>query len=138
MGAGVLPIGFYKGRIYFLFSREYINSKEDGGLWSDFGGSKDKNETYKETAIRESFEESDYILGSKKNIENLINNNITTITLGGYKTYVVLINFDKTLPNKFRKNFLNIKKNKPHLIEKNGLYEKDMIKWMSYNDIKKK
>ena len=57
--------------------------------------------------------------------------------MGGYKTYVVLINFDKTLPNKFRKNFLNIKKNKPHLIEKNGLYEKDMIKWMSYNDIKK-
>ena len=137
MGAGVLPIAFYKGCIYFLFSREYINSKDDGGLWSDFGGSKDKNETYKETAIRESFEESDHILGSKKNIENLINNNITSITLGGYKTYIVLIKFDKTLPNKFRKNLLDIKKNKPHLIEKNGLYEKDMIKWMSYNDIKK-
>ena len=47
MGAGVLPIAFNKGRI-FLFSTEYINSK-DGGLWSDFGGSKDNNENYTET-----------------------------------------------------------------------------------------
>ena len=66
MGAGVLPIAFHKGRIFFLFSREYINSKEDAGLWSDFGGSKDNNENYKETAIRECFEESDNILGTKK------------------------------------------------------------------------
>lgn len=29
-------MAFYKGNIYFLFSREWINSKEDGGLWSDF------------------------------------------------------------------------------------------------------
>ena len=28
-------------------------------------------------------------------------------------------------------------KNKPELINKNnGLYEKDMLKWMSYNDLK--
>ena len=66
MGAGVLPIAFYKGNIYFLFSREYINSTDDGGLWSDFGGSKDKNESHKETAIRECCEEADSILGTKK------------------------------------------------------------------------
>lgn len=137
MGGGVLPIAFYKGRIFFLFSREYINSKEDGGLWSDFGGSKDNNENYKETAIRECFEESDNILGSRKNIEKLVNNSLTTITLNGYRTHIVIIDFDINLPKKFRKNFLNVKINKPHLInKKNGLYEKDMIKWMSYNDMK--
>ena len=37
MGGGILPVAIYKGKIYFLFSREYINGKPDGGLWSDFG-----------------------------------------------------------------------------------------------------
>lgn len=137
MGAGVLPISFYKGNIYFLFSREWINSKEDGGLWSDFGGSKDNNESFKETAIRECKEESNKILGSTKKIKYLVDNAIKSITLNGYRTYIVLIEFDTNLPKKFRKDFLNVKKNHPELIEKkNGLYEKDMIKWMSYDDIK--
>ena len=137
MGAGVLPISFHKGKIYFLFSREWINSKEDGGLWSDFGGSKDNNETFRETAIRECKEESNKILGSKQRIKNLVDNSIKSIRLNGYKTYLVLIDFDINLPKKFRNDFLNIKKNSPELIKKNnGLYEKDMIKWMSYNDLK--
>jgi len=48
MGGGILPVSIHKGKLYFLFSREYINSKKDGGLWSDFGGSKEKNETFLE------------------------------------------------------------------------------------------
>ena len=137
MGAGVLPMAFHKGNIYFLFSREWVNSKEDGGLWSDFGGSKDSNETFKETAIRECNEESNKILGSKKRIEYLVNKSIKTITMNGYRTYIVLIDFDINLPKKFRNDFLNVKKNNPELINKNnGLYEKDMLKWMSYNDLK--
>ena len=80
MGAGVLPISFHKGKIYFLFSREWINSKEDGGLWSDFGGSKDNNESFKETAIRECKEESNKILGSTKRIKYLVDNAIKSIT----------------------------------------------------------
>jgi len=137
MGAGVLPMAFHKGNIYFLFSREWVNSKEDGGLWSDFGGSKDNNENFKETAIRECNEESNKILGSKKRIEYLVNKSIKTITINGYRTYIVLIDFDINLPKKFRNQFLKVKKNNPDLINKNnGLYEKDMIKWMSYNDIK--
>ena len=137
MGGGVLPIAIYKGKVYFLFSREYINSKDDGGLWSDFGGSKDDNETYFQTALREGYEESDKIIGSKKNIKNLMKNSLQEITVNGYRTYVVLINYDKDLPKKFRKKFLQIKENKPHLLCKNGLYEKDMLKWYTYEDIKK-
>ena len=138
MGAGVLPIAFYKGRIFFLFSREYINSKEDGGLWSDFGGSKDKGETYFQTALREGYEESDKIIGSKNTIKNLMENSLQEITINGYRTYIILIDYDKDLPKKFRNKFLYVKQNKPHLICKKGLYEKDMIKWYTYNDIKKK
>ena len=137
MGGGVLPVAIHKGKLYFLFSREYINSKDDGGLWSDFGGSKDNDETYFETALREGYEESDKIIGSKENIKKLMKNSLQQITINGYRTYVVLINYDKDLPKKFRNKFLYIKENKPHLLCKKGLYEKDMIKWYSYQDIKK-
>ena len=137
MGGGVLPIAIYKGKVYFLFSREYINNKGDGGLWSDFGGSKDDDETYFQTALREACEESDKIIGSKKTIKNLMKNSLHEITLNDYRTYVVLIKYDKDLPKKFREKFLRIKENKPHLLCKNGLYEKDMLKWYTYEDIKK-
>ena len=74
MGAGILPIAFYKGKIYFLFSREELNADSDPGLWSDFGGAKDNNESFFETAVREGYEETGGFLGSKKGIENLIQN----------------------------------------------------------------
>ena len=137
MGGGILPVAIYKGKIYFLFSREYINGDPDGGLWSDFGGSKEKGETYFQTALREGYEESDKIIGSKNTIKNLMENSIQEITINNYRTYIILINYDKDLPNKFPNKFLYVKQNKPHLICKKGLYEKDMIKWYSYNDIKK-
>ena len=149
MGGGILPIAFYKGKIYFLFGRVYIQDlkkEKDGtssvmlhkaaGLWSDFGGARDNNETYKETASREGYEELSGILGSKKKIKYLVNNYLYKITSNGYRSYIVIIDYDKTLPKKFRDKFLSIKKNKPHLVCKNGLYEKDMIKWFSYDDIK--
>ena len=137
MGGGILPVAIHKGNLYFLFSREYINSKDDGGLWSDFGGSKEKNETFFQTALREGYEESDKIIGSKNTIKNLMKNSLQEITINDYRTYVVLIDYNKSLPKKFRNKFLYIKENKPHLLCKKGLYEKDMIKWYSYNDIKK-
>jgi 8-oxo-dGTP pyrophosphatase MutT (NUDIX family) len=136
MGAGVLPISIYDGKIYFLFSREEKNAR-DGGLWSDFGGRKDKNETYRETAIRECYEEANGILGSKIRITKLVKHAVDTITLDGYKTYISVIGYDSSLPKKFRDDFLDIKKNNPELVAKNGLYEKDMLKWISFGDLKK-
>ena len=137
MGGGILPVAFYRGKIYFLFSREYSKSKTKKGLWSDFGGSREKGETYEETAIREGHEESNYILGSKKDIIDLVNNSLYEITINKYRTYIVLIDYDQDLPKRFRQEFLYVKHNKPDLVsKKNGLYEKDMLKWYSYKDIK--
>lgn len=139
MGAGILPIAFYKGKIYFLFSREELNADDEPGLWSDFGGGRDNNESFFETAVREGHEESAGFLGSKKTIENLIKNKtLFTVTKNKHRTYIVLIKYDKTLPKRFRNKFLKIKETKPHLIENhNGLYEKDMLKWMSYDEVRK-
>jgi hypothetical protein len=110
MGAGVLPIAIHDGKIYFLFSREEINKKKDGGLWSDFGGRKDKLENYKQTAIRECYEEANGILGTKNKISKLVKHTIDSITLDGYKTHIVVIRYNKLLPKKFRDDFLDIKK----------------------------
>ena len=137
MGAGILPITFYKEKIYFLFGREAVGIWKDSGLWSDFGGAKDGKETYKETAIREGWEESDGVLGNKSIIKHLIENNtIDTITYRGYRTYIIFINYNKKMVFDFRKKFKKVKKNNPELIAKNGYYEKDMIKWFEYNEIK--
>ena len=142
MGAGILPMTIHRNNIYFLFSRENINYKKyDGGKWSDFGGSKERNETFYETAVREGFEESDGFLGTKEDIKRLLKNNfVKTITLPNmYRTYIVYIPYDNTLPKRFRTKFLSIKKNNPELIGNNGLFEKDMLKWVridKLNDFK--
>lgn len=137
MGAGVLPIAINKGKIYFLFSREYIKGDADPGLWSDFGGSEEIFENNKETAIRECYEEANGILGSMEIIKKLVSNSVISISINRYKTYIVLIEYNKDLPKKFRKKFLNVKKTKPELIYKDGFFEKDMIKWVSYEDLNK-
>ena len=140
MGGGILPVAIYKGKLYFLFSREWSKSKDDGGKWSDFGGSKEGSESFKQTAIREGHEESGGFLGSKKKIKNLVDNNtIAEITLNGYRSYLVLIQYDATLPKRFRNKFNNVLKSKPWMVTKhNGLYEKDMLRWYSYEDMKNK
>ena len=140
MGGGILPVAIHKGKIYFLFSREWIKSKDDGGKWSDFGGSREGDETYRETAIREGYEESGGFLGSKNNIKNLVDNHtLLNVTKNGYSCYLVLIDYDASLPKRFRNKFKKVLDSKPHMVKKhNGLYEKDMLRWYSYEDMKSK
>lgn len=140
MGGGILPVAIKNGRIYFLFARETVGRYKDSGKWSDFGGSKENKETYFETAIREAWEETNGFFGDKKQISYLIRKKtIKAFTWHGYRTYLVLVDYDKSLPHKFRRNFLKIKKNSPELLNnKDGLYEKDKIKWTEYRNLKKK
>lgn len=141
MGAGILPFTIYKGKLLFLFGREnkdkYKKDLGKKGLWSDFGGSREGNETYKETAVREAFEESSGFFGNMEDIENLINTKcIHEIEHNKYKTFLVYIPYNNRLIHNFRKQFLYVKKNKPGLYHKKGLYEKDMIKWVPYNKLR--
>ena len=50
-------------------------------------------------------------------------NSLQEITINGYRTYIVLIDYDRNLPKKFRNRFLKIKENKAHLLCKKGLYD---------------
>ena len=137
MGGGILPIAIHRKKIYLLISREYINDKYNGGLWSEFGGSKHKGETFMDTAIREGFEESAGLLGSFSEIALIIKNKtvLQVPIRDEYVSFLVRIDYDRDLPRKFRQHFLQVKKNNPELINKNGLYEKDMLRWIEYSKL---
>jgi len=140
--AGILPVAINNDKIYFLLSRETVDYKwKDSGKWSDFGGSIEKGETIITTAIREGCEETMGMLGNEKKLEKRINENLVKkYKVNHYTTYVIQIDYDKDFVRKFRKKYKNVLNNekKKHLIyEKNGLYEKDMVKWVELKDIKK-
>ena len=138
--AGILPIAYHNGKVYFLFGRETKDVKtRQSGLWSDFGGTREKGESLFYTAVREGYEETDGVLGNQKKIESLIENyQIDVINQGKYKIYMVMVPYNKALPKKFRMQYKKAKKKDMKLItEHNGLYEKDMIKWFSIETLKK-
>lgn len=138
MGGGVLPVAHYKGHFYFLFSKEYQKTAKKKIDWRDFGGTTEKNETFKQTAIREAWEESNGFLGSKKDIKFLIENRCLykIKTPNKYLLYIVLINYDKTLPKRFKNAFDKIKKTHPEKLAKDGFYEKEKVKWIKLENIK--
>jgi hypothetical protein len=141
MGGGILPIVIKDGNIYFLFSREsmYVNKTED---WRDFGGTPEKKETTKETAIREGWEESMGFLGDKKNIKQLIENHTVYVSKKGkYTTFVVDIKMTKKhweLPKKFREHYMKMFNKDKSKISEKGFYEKDKLMWLKLENLNKK
>lgn len=138
MGAGFLPVALKNGTFYFLFSRETILEGKDAGKWSDFGGSKENNESTFDTAVREGWEESMGFFGDEKNIKNLIKNNtLKKITKNSYTTYIVLVKYDDKIPKKFRKKYLKkLKEDRNYVLKHNGFYEKDMVRWIKIDKLK--
>ena len=137
--AGILPVAFHEGKIYFLYGRETVDVKyKDMGKWSDFGGKIEKGETLKSTAIREGYEETAGFLGSEKKIKELIEKNLLLkLKVNSYTSFIIEVNYDKDLPSKYRKKYLQIKKNNIDLITThNGLWEKDKMKWVELKNLK--
>ncbi len=138
--AGIFPLAYHNNNIYFLLGRETVDVEHRAkGQWSDFGGSIEKGETLKETAIREGFEETGGLFGNMKDIEYLIDHSlIKKFRVNHYTTFVIQVPYTKDLPKVHRETYLDVLKNKKHLITKhNGLYEKDMIKWVKLENLNK-
>jgi hypothetical protein len=134
MGAGVLPVSFYKGQLYFLFGEEFDEHK-----WIDFGGGEKKGETTLQNAIREGCEELNGFFGSENEFKHLIKNNlITKLSLETYTTFIVEVPYDPNLPFYFNNHHKFIKTHLPHLVGKNGLFEKRQIKWFTLTDMNQK
>ena len=139
MGGGILPVARYKDKIYFLYGREAIRGHDrDAGLWSDFGGAKEKHETPKQTAIREGYEETSGILGSQTNIKNLIHYDLLgTIYYRGYTIFLVEIPYSRHLPKRLSRRYnYALKKEPEKVFAHNGLYEKDKAEWMELQNLK--
>ena len=134
MGAGILPVAKHANKLYFLLALEVFENK-----WSDFGGKANKNETRYETAIREGYEETNGFFGRKKEFKELVDNNyLFKIDKynNSYTTYLINIPYDKKLPFYFNNNAKFMNEHFKELIDKNGFFEKKLIKWFSLNELK--
>lgn len=139
MGGGILPIAKKNNEYYVLLSRESVDIDwKDAGKWSDFGGSKENNETEYETAIREGTEETSGLYGTKLDIKNLIDNCTEhIISINNYSSYLVRVKYNPMLPYRFNKIYREALKKTPNLVyEQNGMYEKDKIRWINVNELK--
>jgi len=134
MGAGILPMINYKGMIFFLFAKEQKNN-----LWSDFGGTSNKNEPFFKTAIREGYEESDGFFGTQIELEDRVNKNFKRSIINSserYKTFIFEMDYYEAnyLINYFNNHRKFIEENE--LIEyKEGFYEKNELRLFSINDL---
>jgi hypothetical protein len=142
MGASILPVTIYKGKLYFLFGKERSNDENPG--WSDFGGGTDNNESYIQTAIREGGEELTGFLGNDAEIKHLLTRYGTfdvdykSTGYSIYRVHIFPMEYDEKLPYYYNNNqrFLQKRLN-PKIIRDTKIFEKTQIKWICVDDVHK-
>lgn len=142
MGASILPVTIYKGKLYFLFGKERPNDENPG--WSDFGGGTDNKESYMQTAIREGGEELTGFLGSDADIKQLLTKfgtfdvDFKSTGFSVYRVHIFPMKYEPMLPHYYNNNqrFLQ-KRLDPKVIRDTKIFEKQQIKWFSVDDIVK-
>lgn len=141
MGGGALPIAYNKKnkKVYLLFGKEneYLNKDSPG--FSDFGGGEKPGESALETALREGCEELNGFFGCEGEIKRLIKENlVTSLNHDRYTTFLFEIEYDENLPYYFNNNYKFLKSHVNKLVRHatNGLFEKSVIKWMTFDDLR--
>ena len=145
MGAGILPTTIHNNKLYFLFGKE--NQYEDSAEgFSDFGGGTDNSESFLETAIREGGEELTGFLGSDNDVKKILKKYGTynidykdkNSKFSTYRMHIFPMEYDELLPFYYNNNqrFLQ-KRLDPKVIKKSKIFEKEEIKWVCIDDIKK-
>ena len=146
--AGILPYQVNeRGEVYVLLGQDEF------GKWSDFGGKSEliDNNSSKNTATREFFEETLNSVVDKKTIELLLNNEknfkfIQSKTVRGLPYYMFVLRIP--MLNSAREQFLNTRKFLTEVRKHNSIYhlfdtkdsdwkffEKKDIKWISLDTI---
>ena len=141
MGGGALPIAYNKKnkKVYLLFGKEneYLNKDSPG--FSDFGGGEKPGESALDTALREGCEELNGFFGCEGEIKRLIKENlVTSLNHDRYTTFLFEIEYDDNLPYYFNNNYKFLKSHVNKLVRHatNGLFEKSVIKWMTFDDLR--
>lgn len=134
MGSGILLVAKHMNKLYFLLALEVFNES-----WSDFGGKPNNHESRYETAIREGYEETNGFFGDKNEFKKLVDSNfllkIDKINKS-YTSYLIQIPYDINLPYYYNNNAKFINDNFIELIDKNGFFEKKMVKWFTIDELK--
>lgn len=146
-GGGIIPFSYDNGNIYFLFGRESKDIRwSEKGLWSNFGGTINKTkESNMEGIIREFWEESSGIFGTKDSVENYIRNNFKNLLIfysPVYRGAIIFlpVKYDKNLPKYFNWNYGQSKillsgKKELERVRQKGLLEKDTAMWFTVADL---
>lgn len=143
MGAGILPTTIHNGKLYFLFGKEGKYEDSAPGF-SDFGGGTDDDETFLETAVRESGEEFTGFLGNDAEVRKMLRKcgtyNIDYKT-DGHKTYRMHIfpfEYNEWLPYYYNNNQRFLQKRLDAKVLKNSkIFEKAEMRWIPVDDLKK-
>jgi hypothetical protein len=127
-------------KVYLLFGKEneYLNKDSPG--FSDFGGGEKPGESALDTALREGCEELNGFFGCEGEIKRLIKENlVTSLNHDSYTTFLFEIEYDENLPYYFNNNYKFLKNHVNKLVRHstNGLFEKSVIKWMTFDDLRK-
>jgi len=130
-GAGILPVAVYKNKLYFLFGKE--NKYNDTPGWCDFGGGIERGETVFETSLREIEEETCGFISKEEVIRSIEHSGSLIFRIKNYTTTIVLIPYDKKMPEYFNKNHAIIEKYHPKI--KSVIFEKDEMKWISWEEL---
>ena len=138
VGTSILPVAFYKNKLYFLFGKENAYEKSAPGF-SDFGGRCEKGESLYQGALREGAEELTGFLGSEYNLNKHIKENggYYKISNEQYHIHIFLMDYDPNLPKYYNNNHSYLWKQGNNTCDKH-LFEKIEIQWFSLEDMKKK
>jgi hypothetical protein len=143
--ASILPVSFYKNKLYFLFGKE--NPMEDSSKgFSDFGGGCEAGESFFQTALREGSEELSGFLGTKEALAKHIRKNggahvirFQPNTKMEYRVHLVFVEYSPELAEYYNNNhaFLWNRMNK-RVLNDSKLFEKIQIEWFCEDELEKR
>lgn len=136
-GAGLLPFARHEGFIYLFLGRENMEGGHSAsGKWSDFGGSKEGDESELETALREGEEELNGLFGNREILSKLIEKTNVIIKTKTFYTYLMEVKYDINKIDELKIKYEYALQHTPKMVfEHNGLYEKDRGIWLKLDDV---
>ena len=127
--AGILPYTVHNKKLYFFVGK----SRKDGKI-TDLGGKIEGNETPKETAVREFYEESSGLMGTKRQLFGKLRTKDLKsqyIVCGSYKIYIVKFKYNEGIERKYSELLSKV----DMANKKDGFFEMDSIFWISSEDL---
>ena len=126
-GCGGLVVSEYDGKTYLLMGKDYK------GALCDFGGKRERGESCQQCGSREFYEETSGTFLSQKEVKQLFGVCNETIFFNTYLCYVIRIEYDPTIPKRYRDYRKYVTDNK--IKYPSGHFELNDMIWVEINDL---